>query len=288
MQTDVSFEEVLNTPLNYKIPATPINVTPDEEKLFIAESNIKLNLSRNGKQFLVVGEELKMIRDKKLYKLRQQTFEDYCENNLKISRYTGFRFIQIYEFVATSQHSLNKYQQYSYSQLCEMISIQDEKILSQITPGTTIKQIRKLKQDALKPIVEQQKQDKQAEKIEKLDLYMQAKEIAEADKKDLPKPLVLKNITERKKFLADFKTWKQIAYIQQISLQIYSYDLKNGASILAFYVLDSPYTGVKYTLYIRSKSIDYGYRFVLGYLNLSWNSENEIIDWLTKHKSEIE
>ena len=108
-------------------------------------------------------------------------------------------------------------------------------------------------------------------------------------KQNEPKSLVLKNKKERQEFLDNFKSWTMVAYIQQINLQIYKYELKNGVSIWAFHILDSTYCrSVKYSLYIKSKAKNYGYRFLLGYFNLSWNSENEIIDWLTQNKKEIE
>ena len=283
-----NLNEVLVTPLNYNVRPISQNLPEQEQELLQSEANIKLCLTRNGKQFLTVGEELKHIQEKKLYKLRKETFEDYVEKSLGITRFTAHKFIQIYNFVTTSSQTINKYQQYSYSQLQEMVSIQDETLLDKVTPGMTIKRIRELKKEALKPLLEEQRKQAQAEKLEKLDLYLQAKEIAEADKEDLPRSLVLKNKNERLEFLNNFKNWKLIAYIQPIALQIYSYPLKNGAQILAFYVVDSPYGFVQYTLYVRSKTHDYGYRFVLGYLNLSWNSKNELIDWLTQHKNEIE
>lgn len=282
MEENVNLTEALITPLNYNVRPISQNLPEQEQELLQAEANIKLGLTRNGKQFLTVGEELKKIQDKKLYKLRKETFEDYVEKSLGVTRFTAYKFIQIYQFVTTSSQSINKYQQYSYSQLQEMVSIQDEALLNRITPGTTVKQIRELKKEALKPLLEEQRKQAQAEKMEKLDLYLQAKEIAEADKEDLPKPLVLKNKQERLDFLNNFKNWKMIAYIQPIALQIYSYPLKNGDQIIAFYVVDSPFHSVYYTHYVRNK--DRG----LGCLSLYWHSPNNIVDWLTQNKKEIE
>lgn len=282
MVDNFNLNEVLTTPLNYNVKPISQNLPEVEQELLQSEANIKLCLTRNGKQFLTVGEELKKIQDKKLYKLRKETFEDYVEKTLNISRYTAYRFIQVRDFVATSQQSLNKYQQYSYSQLCEMVTIDDEHLLNKITPGMTIKAIRDLKKEALKSLLEEQQQKARADKMAEFDLYLKAREIAEADKEDLPQPLVLKNKKERLDFLNNFKNWKMIAYIQPIALQIYSWPLKNGDSILAFYVVDSPFNSVYYTHYIRNKGRG------LGFLSLLWQSQNNIIDWLTSNKNQIE
>ena len=87
------------------------------------------------------------------------TFEDFCENNLDMSKGAISRCINVF-LMTTSQDEVtylagckktgcasqmsDRYKDYSYSQLCEMLPLDDEK-RSQVFPEMTVKEIRELK-----------------------------------------------------------------------------------------------------------------------------------------------
>ena len=87
------------------------------------------------------------------------TFEEFCENNLDMDKGAISRCINVF-LMTTSQGEItysagyktigcagqmsDKYKDYSYSQLCEMLPLDDEK-RAKVSPDMTIKEIRELK-----------------------------------------------------------------------------------------------------------------------------------------------
>lgn len=81
--------------------------------------------------------------------------EDFCAANLGMDKSAVSRCISVWEKFAEvdAGHSRkmwldDRYKDYSYSQLCEMVSMDKEK-LSLIKPDMTIKQIREIKKNSL-------------------------------------------------------------------------------------------------------------------------------------------
>ena len=87
------------------------------------------------------------------------TFEEFCENNFDLDKSAISRCINVflmtnaskevkyignYESRGCESKMSEKYQGYSYSQLCEMLPL-DDKQRSQVKPDMTIKQIREMK-----------------------------------------------------------------------------------------------------------------------------------------------
>ncbi len=78
------------------------------------------------------------------------SMEDFCEANLGLSKSSVSRLIKVYlEFskVQDFTHTMfldEKYADYSYSQLCEMLNMSDEQ-RRQVKPDMTVKEIRDLK-----------------------------------------------------------------------------------------------------------------------------------------------
>ena len=80
------------------------------------------------------------------------SMKDFCEVNLGLSNSSVSRLINVYlEFskVQGYTHTMfldDKYADYSYSQLCEMLNMSDEQ-RRQVKPDMTVKEIRELKKN---------------------------------------------------------------------------------------------------------------------------------------------
>lgn len=301
---DFDIVEVLNVPLDYS-PEQQVKgldemlvSNSDRYELNAIECEIKLSLKRNGNEFLVVGEKLKEIRDKKLYKIKHYvTFESYVTFELNLSRTTAFRFIQASEFVKCCTGATKRFENCSYSQIIELATIQDTALLEQIDPKTSRRKIQEIKKKyyqsqqnnnvsklASAMNVEQKPKQTHAEKVASFVETIKAQESQEI------LPLKLKNKKERLEFLKDFtkNDWRMIGSIQELHLQIFRRKCKNNISIVCFHVLDANYGGNKYFIYIPDKSIDYGYKYPTGPLDLFGQSENSVVEFLTQFKNRIE
>lgn len=86
-------------------------------------------------------------------KLGYYSFYDFCLDNFNMDKSSVSRCLNVfYAFAEKDSDSLSrkmwiddKYKDYSYSQLCEMVSISDEKLLKQIKPDMSVMDIRELK-----------------------------------------------------------------------------------------------------------------------------------------------
>jgi hypothetical protein len=136
-------------------------LSEEEQKLkAIAESNIRDTL----KSFVSKGENLKLIRDNKLYRNSCLTFETYCSQVLAIAESTASRYIQSADVVNTLQAELgNKYLPENYYIASEvskvkLVSVVDfwqtviaesERLQKTITKDFVSKVHEQLKLDAL-------------------------------------------------------------------------------------------------------------------------------------------
>ena len=85
-----------------------------------------------------------------------------------------------------------------------------------------------------------------------------------------------------------------IASISYLRLKIYRRRLKNKTAIIAFVaerdnekIKDCPF--VRYTIFFEPDSTEMNdYRFPECWFNLYFNTSTEVVDYLTKHKQEIE
>lgn len=303
----LDYDEILTTPLDYKIPPIPPTVEDEKKQLMECEASIKISIKQTETKFLLLGENLAYIRDKKLYKhSRYLTFDLYILNTFNMSKSTAYRLIQISEF--TKSRTGATFEKYNYSQLLEIVTIPEEdreKLLEKITPDMSKRDIQKLKHNyftiklAQQPssqlvtttIPETPKPAKTDANITYEDIFNETEKLIEAREIE---PLILKNKQERQDFLETYKTWQLIANIDCLKLKIYQRKLKNNSSIVCFETshFDSnsklgPYKRYVVVFDVDNK-IDYGYRFINSHLNLYFNSENEIIDYLTKNKTQIE
>ena len=103
-----------------------------------------------------------------LYEFRMYAFyyvfgylsmEDFCEANLGLSKSAVSRLINVYlEFSKVQDYTRTmfldeKYQDYSYSQLCEMLNMTDEQ-RRQVRPDMTVKEIRDLKKNVSRNVLQ--------------------------------------------------------------------------------------------------------------------------------------
>lgn len=79
------------------------------------------------------------------------TFEDFCDNNIGLDKGSLSRCMNVYlrfskraDAFTPSMFIDDKYADYSYSQLCEMLPLRDDE-LKDIKPDMTVKQIREYK-----------------------------------------------------------------------------------------------------------------------------------------------
>lgn len=303
----LDLDEILTTPLEYVFPSIPATLEEEKKQLLECEASIKFSIKQTETKFLLLGENLACIRDKKLYKhSRYLTFDLYILNTFNMSKSTAYRLIQISEF--TKSRTGATFEKYNYSQLLEIVSIPEEdreKLLFRITPNMSKRAIQKLKHDYFTTKATQQtitqttttilpeapKQTKTDENITYEDIFNETEKVIEAREIE---PLVLKNKQERQEFLTTYRTWQLIANIDCLKLKIYQRKLKNKSSIVCFEAsrFDSNLKICPEKRYVvvfdMENKIDYGYHFTTSYLNLYFNRENEIIDYLTKNKTEIE
>ena len=93
----------------------------------------------------MLGENLKQIRQFKYFNLAGfNSFEEYCDKEIGISKKYAYRLISIYEFIKSRDVATINYEQFTISQLQEILTLSDDK-LNQVDPAMTITQIRALK-----------------------------------------------------------------------------------------------------------------------------------------------
>lgn len=104
-----------------------------------------------AENFVAVGYYLKHIRDGGLYK--NKGYKDIWEcarQELNLTQSTASRYISICEKFSSdgdSPYLGEKYKEYGKSQLQELLTISDQKLIEQVTPDMSVKQIQKLKRE---------------------------------------------------------------------------------------------------------------------------------------------
>ena len=277
-----------------------------ENKIDTYTQSIKYYLASVNKNFLYLGQQLKEVQENKLWKEKSSvgtiynSFEQYCSFNFDLEKSQAYRFIKIYDFY-TNCGDVATRDEFSFSQFQELISISpdDKELLNKITPSMPIKNIRELKHYYYKTKQKQAVFDLQTvspkkepvvpERPKFEDLYAETLKTIEDGE---IQPLVLKNIDERKKFLTMYREWELIVSSSYLGLKIYRRRLKNHTAILAIVCENikdlSARPFVKYSVFLEPENkIDFGYHYSTNYLCL-FNSEIEVVDFLTKNKTNIE
>ena len=134
-------------------PPVPNDSDPDvlskelSERIKTLDTLVK-DLTKN---FVKIGYELVLIRQKKLYKeLDFKTFDDFVQTQYGFSRSSAYNFINVCLKYSVKDDAgqptklLSKeYSKFSSSQLVAMLKLNDEAI-AQVDPNATIKDIKKL------------------------------------------------------------------------------------------------------------------------------------------------
>lgn len=112
------------------------------------KKDIKINLSNATKSFVIVGYNLKYVRDNNLYiNDGYRDIWDFAESEFGLSKSSASRFMNINDKFSVEGNSpllLEKYEDFSRSQLQEMLNIPDDK-LEKINSNTTVAEIKKIK-----------------------------------------------------------------------------------------------------------------------------------------------
>mgnify|MGYP006865384339 CR=1 FL=1 len=104
-----------------------------------------------AENFVAVGYYLKHIRDGELYKNKgYENIWECARQELNLTQSTASRYISICEKFSSdgdSPYLGEKYKEYGKSQLQELLTINDQKLIEQVTPDMSVKQIQKLKRE---------------------------------------------------------------------------------------------------------------------------------------------
>lgn len=104
-----------------------------------------------AENFVAVGYYLKHIRDGELYKSKgYENIWECARQELNLTQSTASRYISICEKFSSdgdSPYLGEKYKEYGKSQLQELLTISDQKLIEQVTPDMSVKQIQKLKRE---------------------------------------------------------------------------------------------------------------------------------------------
>jgi len=115
-------------------------VKTGNSKLNTAIKKIDKELENGRKSGLEICRQLAKIKTEELYTAVSDSFSEFCETWWKLSKSQGSRLANVGErFLLTSED----YNEYSSSQLVEMLKATDEQ-LTEIKPTMTVKQIRDL------------------------------------------------------------------------------------------------------------------------------------------------
>lgn len=186
-------------------------------------------------------------------------FYEFCVKNCHMEKSAVSRCINVWkefaDYDATSHsHKMwidEKYKEYNYSQLCELLSL-PEKQRVKIKADMTVKQIRQMKKEWKdkkyeKPVATSQPENENdcgLEDREQKELFAEAEEIATSQPaggtKEPEEPafrplefLSMKNMEERERFVKDYKTWNVWCRNEKTEDIFYRYDLPDGAAIVA-------------------------------------------------------
>ncbi len=115
-------------------------VKTGNSKLNTAIKKIDKELENGRRTGLEICRQLAKIKTEELYTTVSDSFSEFCETWWKLSKSQGSRLANVGErFLLTSED----YNEYSSSQLVEMLKATDEQ-LTEIKPTMTVKQIRDL------------------------------------------------------------------------------------------------------------------------------------------------
>lgn len=134
----------------------PISEADDFSKVSSFQMDIdtiKKYLVEIGNTYLLVAFRIYEMEQNKTYKAFYKNIVDACSECLGFKKSTTYNMINIVKTFGTADESgritfqsLFKAEKFSYSQLCEMLSLSDRQ-RSQVTPEMTVKEIRQIKKN---------------------------------------------------------------------------------------------------------------------------------------------
>lgn len=209
-------------------------------------------------------EEFKLKRSA-LYSAKA-AYEEFCRNELE-----------------SAQPVLKpEYEGYTHSQLMEILPISHE-LRSGLTPGMTVKEIRKYKQDH-----KEKKKEPEHVQLEIPAEEPQTIEITEEAPSENGAKLttkILPNLKERQAWVRNYRAWGAWLRVPQLGMTYYRYDFGNGDSVIVTEVAtkNSVYNTKGYfnTYHMLTKN---GYR---SQFNPGGNAESEITDYLQKNRPTV-
>lgn len=249
-----------NTPENIKYYPRELALASHE---YIAKDVMDIKTS-----YIRLGFHLCECRERLYYRdFGFDSLADYADANFGLDRGSLSRCMNVFMRFSLCQGGIRKmflndrYKDYSYSQLCEMVSMENKQ-LNKIKPSMTVKEIRELKQQARKkdepstvkseqaiqegkvatsqppdpdgaddvPDAEYQELDPE-EKVATSQLSDPELQLHDPDhmQPDLP---VLKNNDQRKDWLRSYKDWGLWYRDDHINVDYYKYDFDNGARLI--------------------------------------------------------
>ena len=133
------------------------NIKAQKSHIQNTMSLIKESVKRVAAEFVYIG--FKLYETDKYHEytcLGYDNISDFAFYELGFKKSTTYNFIRVYKRFACKLPGVNeyqvtqKYQDFSYSQLCEMLSLSDEQIETmKINPSDTVKQIREKKNSSV-------------------------------------------------------------------------------------------------------------------------------------------
>lgn len=137
-------------------------VIPDVGKItydhFVSNTvMIRNSMGQIVENYMYIGEQLKFIKENKIFKLGDyKSFIDYCKSEFNLGKNQAYNFINVYE-----RFSDEKYKQYNFSLLVEMLSLPESKI-KEVTPDTTVKEVREIKKKEKENIIDVVKNEEES------------------------------------------------------------------------------------------------------------------------------
>lgn len=119
----------------------------NEEKLLDCEKCINDSIKDIANSFVRIGFNLSYIKQYKLYLVKgYNSIFDYALNVFNIKERTVYNLISIYNSFGKGGSLSDSYKNFSYSQLSEIVNSPNQ-LVKNITPETTVKQIREKKKE---------------------------------------------------------------------------------------------------------------------------------------------
>lgn len=217
-----------------------INFGEERELARASFGYIKTDISDIKNRYISLGFHLHEALAMKYYQdFGYADFYEFCEKNFQMDKSAVSRSINLWkEFADYDERARSrkifideKYRKYSYSQLCEMLSL-DEKKCKSITPDMTVKQIREKKKEwkKKKPLVQDEKSSVATSQPEK-PVIAEKKEEAKEETVQQELPL-MKNNNQRKEWLENYKDWGLWYRDEHIDVNYYKYDLPDGSRLI--------------------------------------------------------